>query len=263
MNLRAPIFQIDAFTSRLFAGNPAAVILLPRFEDAAMLKAIAAENNLAETAFLVREGIDYRVRWFTPTTEVPLCGHATLASAAVVMERLEPSRTSVIFHSASGPLTVAKTESGYRMNFPVRLSDPVAPPVNLMEALGVAPIDVFANSFNYMVVLESAHVVRTLVPDIAAIGAMDRSGVIVTAPGDEEYDFVSRYFAPAKGIPEDPVTGGAHCMLTPYWAKRLNKVELRAFQVSPRGGELVCKLVGDRVEIEGSCVFYLEGEVQF
>lgn len=129
MTVRAPIFQIDAFTSRLFAGNPAAVILLPRFEDAAMLKAIAAENNLAETAFLVREGIDYRVRWFTPTTEVPLCGHATLASAAVVMERLEPSRTSVIFHSASGPLTVAKTESGYRMNFPVRLSDPVAPPV--------------------------------------------------------------------------------------------------------------------------------------
>jgi len=263
MTLRAPIFQIDAFTDRLFAGNPAAVVLLHGFPEAATLQAIAAENNLAETAFLVREGADYRLRWFTPTTEVPLCGHATLASAAVVMERLEPSRRSVIFHSASGPLTVAKTESGYRMNFPVRLSDPVAPPANLADALGAAPVEVFANSFNYMVLLESARVVRTLVPDLAAIKAMDRSGVIVTASGDETYDFVSRYFAPAKGIPEDPVTGGAHCMLTPYWARRLNKVELCAFQASPRGGELVCNLVGDRVEMEGSCVFYLEGEVRF
>jgi PhzF family phenazine biosynthesis protein len=263
MTLRAPIFQIDAFTSELFTGNPAAVVLLQSFPEETVLQAIAAENNLAETAFLVREGTDYRLRWFTPTTEVPLCGHATLASAAVVMERLESSRRSVIFHSASGPLTVAKTESGYRMNLPVRLSDPVDPPPKLTEALGVAPVDVFANSFNYMVLLENSRVVRTLAPDIAAIKAMDRSGVIVTAPGDDKYDFVSRYFAPAKGIPEDPVTGGAHCMLTPYWAKRLNKIELRAFQASPRGGEVVCRLAGDRVEMEGSCVFYLEGEVQF
>ena len=263
MTLRAPIFQIDAFTSRLFAGNPAAVVLLQNFPEASTMQAIAAENNLAETAFLVREGTDYRLRWFTPTTEVPLCGHATLASAAVVMERLELSRRKVIFHSASGPLTVAKTVSGYRMNFPVRPSDPVAAPANLAEALGGVPIEVFANSFNYMVLLQSAHAVRTLVPDIAAIKTLDRSGVIVTAPGDEQYDFVSRYFAPAKGIPEDPVTGGAHCMLTPYWAKRLNKVELRAFQASPRGGELVCRLAGDRVEMDGSCVFYLEGEVTF
>lgn len=263
MILRAPIFQLDAFTCRLFAGNPAAVVLLRSFPEAPVLQAIAAENNLAETAFLVREGSDYRLRWFTPTTEVPLCGHATLASAAVVMERLEPSRRSVTFDSASGPLTVARTEAGYRMNFPARLSEPVAPPSNLAVALGVAPVEVLANSSNYMVLLESAHVVRTLVPDIAAIKTMDRSGVIVTAPGDGQYDFVSRYFAPAKGIPEDPVTGGAHCMLTPYWAKRLNKLELRAFQASARGGELVCKLAGDRVEMEGSCVFYLEGEVQF
>ena len=261
--MRAPIFQIDAFTGQLFAGNPAAVVPMQTFPEEAVLQAIAAENNLSETAFLVREGTDYRLRWFTPTTEVPLCGHATLASAAVVMERLEPSRTSVIFHSASGPLTVEKRESRYRMNFPVRLSQPVTPPPNLAVALGVAPLEVFANSFNYMALLESARVVRTLVPDIAAIKAMDRSGVIVTAPGDEKYDFVSRYFAPAKGIPEDPVTGAAHCMLTPYWAKRLNKAELRAFQASARGGELLCRLVGDRVEMEGSCVFYLEGEVQF
>jgi PhzF family phenazine biosynthesis protein len=260
---RVPIFQVDAFAHRRFAGNPAAVVILQSFPETALLQAIAAENNLAETAFLVREGLDYRLRWFTPTTEVPLCGHATLASAAVVMERLEPSRSSVVFHSASGPLAVERTESGYRMNFPVRLSDPVDPPANLEAALGVAPVEVFANSFNYMAILESAHMVRTLAPDMAAIEAMDRSGVIVTAPGDEGFDFVSRYFAPAKGIPEDPVTGGAHCMLTPYWAKRLNRAELRAFQASPRGGELVCKLVGDRVEMEGSCVFYLEGEIQF
>lgn len=263
MTLRAPIFRIDAFTSRLFAGNPAAVILLQDFPEASTMQAIAAENNLAETAFLVPEGTDYRLRWFTPTTEVPLCGHATLASAAVVMERLELCRRNVVFHSASGPLTVAKTASGYRMNFPARPSDPVAPPANLAEALGSVPIEVLANSFNYMVLLPSAHAVRTLAPDIAAIGTLDRSGVIVTAPGDEQYDFVSRYFAPAKGIPEDPVTGGAHCMLTPYWAKRLNKVEFRAFQASPRGGELVCRLAGDRVEMDGSCVFYLEGQVQF
>src|SRR5262249_41923068 len=154
-----------------------------------------------------------------------------------------------------------KTRSGYCMNFPMRLSEPVNPPPNLKEILGVAPVEVLANAFNYMVILENAGMVRTLVPDIAAIKAMDRSGGIVTAPGDDKYDFVSRYFAPAKGVPEDPVTGGAHCMLTPYWAKRLNKIELRAFQASSRGGEMVCRLAGDRVEMEGSCVFYLEGEV--
>lgn len=263
MRFRAPIFQIDAFTTRLFAGNPAAVILMQSFPEKEVLQAIAAENNLAETAFLVPRGADYQLRWFTPTTEVPLCGHATLASAAVVMERLEPSRRSVIFHSESGPLAVERSGSEYLMNFPVRLSDPVAPPAGFAEALGVTSVEVFANTFNYMAILESAQVVRKLTPDIAAISSMDRSGVIVTAPGDETYDFVSRYFAPAKGIPEDPVTGGAHCMLTPYWAKRLGKVELRAFQASPRGGELMCRLRGDRVEMQGSCVFYLEGEVSF
>lgn len=263
MGMHAPIFQIDAFAGRLFAGNPAAVVVLQAFPDATLMQAIAAENNLAETAFLVREGTDYRLRWFTPATEVPLCGHATLASAAVVMERLEPSRRSVTFHSASGPLTVERREPGYRMNFPVRLSEPVAPPPGLTQALGVAAIEVFANAFNYLVVLDSARAVRTLTPDFAAIKALDRSGVIVTAPGDGNYDFVSRYFAPAKGIAEDPVTGGAHCMLAPYWAGRLDKREFHAFQASPRGGELRCRLIGDRVEMEGSCVFYLEGEVRF
>jgi PhzF family phenazine biosynthesis protein len=227
-----------------------------------VLQAIAAENNLAETAFLVPEGSDYRLRWFTPTIEVTLCGHATLASAAVVMERLEPGRSKVVFHSASGPLTVNRLGNKYIMDFPVRRSEPVSTPPGLADALGVAPIEVFANVFNYMALLESAQIVRALAPDIAALARLDRDGIIVTAPGDGAYDFVSRYFAPAKGIPEDPVTGGAHCMLAPYWANRLGKTAFRAYQASPRGGEIVCRLMGERVELEGSCVFYLEGEVE-
>lgn len=260
--MRTPIFQIDAFTTRRFAGNPAAVIPMDRFLDDATLQAIAAENNLAETAFLVPEGGDYRLRWFTPTVEVPLCGHATLASAAAVMERLELGRDKVIFHTASGPLMVNRTNGGYVMDFPVRPSEPVATPPGLAQALGVVPVEVLSDTFNYIAVLESAQLVRELAPDIAAIARMDRSGVVVTAPGDETYDFVSRYFAPAKGIPEDPVTGGAHCALAPYWAKRLGKTAFRAYQASRRGGEITCRLAGDRVELEGSCIFYLEGEVE-
>jgi PhzF family phenazine biosynthesis protein len=260
--MRTPIFQIDAFTTRRFAGNPAAVMPMDSFLADAVLQAIAAENNLAETAFLVPQGGDYRLRWFTPATEVPLCGHATLASAAVVMERLEPGRSRVVFHSASGPLTVKQAGAGYVMDFPARPSEPVSTPPGLAEALGFVPIEVFANPFNYMAFLESAQVLRKLAPDMAALACMDRSGVIVTAPGDGIYDFVSRYFAPAKGIPEDPVTGAAHCMLAPYWAKRLGKTVFRAFQASRRGGEIICRLAGDRVELEGTCVFYMEGTVE-
>lgn len=256
------IFQIDAFTSRRFSGNPATVMPMERFLDDAILQAIAAENNLAETAFLVPEGDHYRLRWFTPIVEVPLCGHATLASAAVVMERLEPGRSKVVFLTASGALTVNRTAEGYVMDFPTRPSAPVTTPVHFIDALGVAPIELMSDTFNYIALLENAQLVRELNPDIAAIASLDHSGVVVTAPGDETYDFVSRYFAPAKGIPEDPVTGGAHCALTPYWAKRLNKTSFRAYQASRRGGEIICRLVGDRVELEGSCVFYMEGEVE-
>lgn len=259
--MRTKIFQVDAFTTRRFAGNPAAVMPLDSFLEDSVLQDIAAENNLAETAFLVPDGGDYRLRWFTPNTEVPLCGHATLASAAVVMERLEPKRVRVVFHTASGPLTVDRKGMGYIMDFPVRLAEPVKTPPGLSEALGVVPIEVFMNAFNYLALLESEQVVRALAPDMAAIARMDRSGVIVTAPGNGTYDFISRYFAPAKGIPEDPVTGAAHTMLAPYWANRLGKTEFRAFQASRRGGEIICRLVGDRVDLEGTCVFYLEGEV--
>jgi PhzF family phenazine biosynthesis protein len=260
--MRTPIFQIDAFTTRRFAGNPAAVMPLDRFPDDGLLQALAAENNLPATAFLIPEGDDYQIRWFTPTLELPLCGHATLASAAVVMERLEPGRGRVVFHSPSGPLTVTRTASGYLVGFPARPSRPVPAPRGLAEALGAAPVEVWADPFNLLVLLESAPVVRELSPDVAAIARLDCHGVIVTAPGEGSHDFISRYFTPAQGVPEDSVTGSAHCALTPFWARRLGKTELRAFQASRRGGEIVCRLAGDRVELEGACVFYLEGQAE-
>jgi PhzF family phenazine biosynthesis protein len=260
--MRAPLFQLDAFSSQRFAGNPAAVLLLQAFLPDAVLQAIAAENNLAETAFLVRSGDDYNLRWFTPLLEVPLCGHATLASAAVVMERLEPSRQRVIFQTASGPLTVKRTATGYVMDFPARNCEAVAEPPGLSHALGARAIEVVANKFSYLVLLENASAVRQLAPDLAAIARLDRSGVIVTATGDGPYDFVSRYFAPAKGIPEDPVTGAAHCALAPYWAKRLHRNAFRAYQASQRGGEILCRVRQERVELEGPCVFYLEGHAE-
>lgn len=261
--MRARIFQLDAFTSRLFAGNPAAVMLLDSYPADTVLQALAAENNLAETAFLVALGEDYRIRWFTPTVEVPLCGHATLASAAVVMERLERGRDAVTFHSASGPLAVRRSGAGYMMNFPVRRCAPAEPPDGLAEALGVAIVETVWDGFNFLVRVACAEEVPALSPDLAAIELMPCAGIIVTARGEGEHDCISRYFAPAKGIPEDPATGGAHCALTPFWAERLGKTELRAFQASPRGGEMMCRLVGDRVELEGACVFYSEGEAEW
>lgn len=260
--MRSPIFQIDAFTDRRFAGNPAAVMPMDRFPADATMQAIAAENNLAETAFLVSDGAgDYRLRWFTPTVEVPLCGHATLASAAVVMERLEPGRESVVFHSASGPLAAKRAGKKFVLDFPAASFEPVRRVERLVDALGVVPIEAMADGFNYLVVVDSAKVVRELVPDLAAVMDLDRSGVIVTARGDAGYDFISRYFAPALGVPEDPVTGSAHCLLAPYWAERLGKTSLNAYQASRRGGEITCRSIGDRVELEGGCVFYLEGTV--
>jgi len=267
-----PIFQVDAFASRRFEGNPAAVIVLDIYPADAVLQAHAAENNLAETAFLVREGADYRLRWFTPRVEVPLCGHATLASAAVVMERLEPGRERVVFHTASGLLKVRRadadshTASRYVMDFPVRRCKSIPLPLGLAEALRVTPknvAEVAHDGFNYVVRLAGDALVRNLAPDVNAVAALDEvDGVIVTAEGHAPYDIVSRYFAPIKGVPEDPVTGGAHCALVHFWSERLDRKELRAWQASERGGEMHLRLVSDhRVEIEGSCVFYLQGEL--
>jgi PhzF family phenazine biosynthesis protein len=261
--MRVPIFQVDAFTTRRFAGNPAAVMPLDGFLSDEVLQNIAAENNLAETAFLVpREG-DYALRWFTPSVEVPLCGHATLASAAVVMQRLEPERRTVVFHTASGALSVSRTDTGYVMDFPARPTSAILAPPALMAALGATALEVEAEAHNYLVLLPDPPTLRGLAPDFAALAKLERSGVIVTArDGGQPYDFISRYFAPAKGIAEDPVTGSAHCSLVPFWAKRLGKTSLHAYQASARGGALQCRLRGDRVELAGSCVFYLEGTVE-
>ncbi len=260
--MRIPLYQLDAFADRRFTGNPAAVMPLPAFLDDALMQAIAAENNLSETAFLVPRGGDYDLRWFTPATEVPLCGHATLASAAVVMERLQAGRREVSFHTASGVLRVERTANGYRMDFPARPTTPIAAPAGLAGMLGATPVEVSIDAYTYLVLLESEQTVRDLAPDIAAIANLNRSGLIVTAAGNTPYDFVSRYFAPAKGVAEDPVTGSVHCALAPYWAGRLGKTAFRAYQASRRGGEIVCRLAGERVELEGGCVFYLEGEVE-
>ena len=259
--MRTPIFQLDAFSTRLFAGNPAAVMPLESFPSDALLQSIAAENNLSETAFLVPQGHDYRLRWFTPVTEVPLCGHATLASAAVVMERLEPGRRVVVFHTASGPLTVRRDDGDYLMDFPARPVEQVTPPAALTQALGAAPIEVHANSGSYLAVFDRAASVRAVQPDLPAIARLGLS-VIVTAAGEDPYDFTSRFFAPASGVDEDPVTGSAHCVLAPYWSAKLGKEQLRAYQASRRGGELRCRVAGERVELLGQCVFYLEGEVE-
>jgi PhzF family phenazine biosynthesis protein len=261
--VRAPIFQVDAFATRRFAGNPAAVVPVPGFPPDATMQGIAAENNLSETAFIVARGDVYDIRWFTPAIEVPFCGHATLASSAVIMQRLRPDLRCVELHSASGPLFVARTDHGYVMDVPARPWRPAVEPAGLRDALGTDIVQVLTDPYNYVALLADARAVRDVRPDFAAIERLDRTGVVVTAAGDEGYDMVSRYFAPAKGVPEDPVTGGAHCMLAPFWASRLGKPELRAYQASRRGGELLCRVRGDRVDLEGVCMFYLEGHIEF
>jgi PhzF family phenazine biosynthesis protein len=262
--MRVPIFQVDAFATRRFTGNPAAVLPLPHYPDDRVLQAIAAENNLAETAFIVAEGDHYALRWFTPTVEVPLCGHATLASAAVVMERLEPGRTSVGFRTRQhGTLTVARQGARYVMDFPAMASTPIEAPAGLAEALGTAVLETRVGNDMLLARVADAAIVRGLAPDMVALGRHDFFGIIVTAAGDAGYDVVSRFFAPKVGIAEDPVTGGAHCVIAPYWSARLGKDSLTAFQASKRGGEINCRLRGDRVELEGSCVFFLEGTAEY
>jgi PhzF family phenazine biosynthesis protein len=258
--MRIPIYQVDAFTSRVFAGNPAAVCPLEAWLPDATMQSIAAENNLAETAFFVGKGGDYELRWFTPAQEVDLCGHATLATAHVVLGRLEPARQSVRFLSKSGPLTVSKEGDLLALDFPSRPPAPCPTPAGLVEALGLPPREVSA-ARDLLAVYDSEDEVRSMHPDFRALRGIECFAVIVTAPG-KEADFVSRFFAPRAGIDEDPVTGSSHCTLIPYWSKRLGKMRLEARQVSARGGELVCEDRGDRVSIAGRAVGYLEGWIQ-
>lgn len=258
-----PIFQVDAFASEPFTGNPAAVVPLDTWLPDAQLQAIAAENNLAETAFFVPAGSEhFQLRWFTPSTEVDLCGHATLATASVLMEQLQPGRPEVRFLSKGGELSVVRLPDGrYEMDFPARPPEPCAAPDGLVDALGGLFYEVLLSGEKYVAVFGSESDVAGLAPDFRALAAYGRYGFIATARG-ERVDFVSRFFAPAFGIDEDPVTGSAHCVLTPLWAGRLHTNRMRARQISARGGDLEVALAGDRVKLRGAAVLYLRGEIR-
>ncbi len=260
--MKVDLYQINAFTDRMFAGNPAAVCPLAAWLDDATMLAIAAENNLSETAFFVPRDGDFDLRWFTPTCEVDLCGHATLASAHLILTRLDPGRTDVVFHTRSGALRVVRDGDRLAMDFPRWQPQPIPPPDGLAAALGCALDAVYFGRDRHMAVLPSAGSVRTLRPDMGALAMVAPGRVIVTAPG-EDCDFVSRFFAPGSGVNEDPVTGSSHCVLVPYWAARLGKTDLHARQISKRGGELFCRQQGDRVVIAGRSVLFLTGYTEF
>ena len=263
MSLR--IVQVDAFASRPFSGNPAAVCVLPAPRDERWMQDVACEMNLAETAFLHPENEGYRLRWFTPTIEMALCGHATLASAHVLWEegRL-PADRQARFHTQSGLLTADRRDDWIELDFPATPPAPAAPPAGLTAALGggVGPRWVGRSKFDYLVELDSEATVRALTPDLAALETVEARGMIVTSrattPG---YDFVSRFFAPRSGVPEDPVTGSAHCALTPFWSERLNQTQMTAYQASSRGGVIRVRLAGDRVMLAGQAVTVLRGDL--
>ena len=255
-----PIYQVDAFTLGPFSGNPAAVCPLDAWIDDASMQNIAAENNLAETAFIVASEEGYDLRWFTPTVEVDLCGHATLAAGYVVLNHLQPDLDSVSFETISGKLIVKRDGERLSMDFPARPPIPVPVSEALSDALGKAPSEVHL-SRDILAVYDNEASVRSLSPDQAKLLALEEGfGVIVTAKGDK-VDFVSRFFGPKAGVAEDAVTGSAHCTLVPFWAKRLGWSELVAHQVSARGGELHCELRGDRVIMSGHCVLFLTGSI--
>ncbi len=253
-------FQVDAFASRRFEGNPAAVCPLKEWLSDDLMQSIAAENNLSETAFFVPAQSGFHLRWFTPLAEVDFCGHATLASGHVLFDALDYEKQSVVFETRSGEMTVERSGKLYVMNFPAQPPKPCSPPKALIEALGAKPTEVLAAD-DYLAVFESQAVVQSLAPDFARLGDLDLRGVIATAPGDD-HDFVSRFFGPKLGIDEDPVTGSAHCELTPYWSKRLSKKQLRARQISRRGGDVLCEIAGDRVRLKGSAVTFMVGEIE-
>jgi PhzF family phenazine biosynthesis protein len=260
--MRIPLYQVDAFTSRLFGGNPAAVCPLSEWLPDATMQAIAAENNLAETAFFVPQGNRYLLRWFTPTVEVELCGHATLASGYVVTHILAPQQRRVSFDTLkAGPLEVTRDGERLAMDFPAWPPEEKSADRRVLAALGALPVESFVARGRTLAVYDRAEDVAALRPDFAAMRRVEGADAIATAPGRDGVDFVSRYFAPNFGVDEDPVTGSAHCVLTPYWAARLGKEQLTARQISARGGELTCTLRGDRVTIAGQAVLYLEGTI--
>ncbi|MEM7030513.1 MAG: PhzF family phenazine biosynthesis protein [Chloroflexota bacterium] len=259
-----PIVQVDAFTNQPFAGNPAAVCVLPEARDEAWMQAVAAEMNLSETAFLVQENDGYHLRWFTPQVEVDLCGHATLASAHTLWtEGHLPENEMARFRTRSGLLTAQAVDGDWiELNFPARPPQPVTPPDGLLEALGVTALYVGRDKDDYLVEVESDAIVKNLAPDFGRLIAVETRGIIVSSrSSDPTYDFISRFFGPAVGINEDPVTGSAHCCLTPYWADKLGKTTLMAYQASARGGVLQVMLESDRVLLRGQAVTVLRGEL--
>jgi PhzF family phenazine biosynthesis protein len=259
--LKLPVYYVDAFAEKVFQGNPAAVCPLESWLDDARMQAIAAENNLSETAFFARQGENFKLRWFTPRCEVDLCGHATLASAFVLLNKLDPARKSVQFETRSGSLIVRREGKLISMDFPAAPAQPaINVPADLLDGLTPAPKAVWQTKSNYFAIYGSEADVRSVRPNFSRLETLHPLGVCITAPGDHS-DFVSRYFAPSYGIPEDPVTGSTHCTLAPYWSQELNKTKLHAYQVSARSGELWCDLVGGRVMINGNAVLYMAGEI--
>ncbi len=257
--MQLKLYQVDAFASRIFAGNPAAVVPLERWLGDATLQAIATENNLSETAFTVPEGEGFRLRWFTPATEVDLCGHATLGTAHVLFKTGLATDDMIAFETRSGRLGVRRAGDELVMDFPAVPCVPLDAPPALDDGLGRRPVELFAGP-DYMAVFRSEEDVRAIEPNLRTLERLDRRGVIVTAPA-RDADFCSRFFAPKLGVPEDPVTGSAHCQLTPYWSRTLGKKELRAHQVSARGGELRCVDRGQRIEIAGRVAPYLDATI--
>ncbi len=257
------IYQVDAFTDKPFSGNPAAVCILSGPADPVWMRNVAAEMNLSETAFLYREGEGYSLRWFTPTTEVELCGHATLASAHVLWEtgKLRPEDRAE-FHTLSGVLRASSNGGLIELDFPSEPAAETPPPPELAESLGVTPLHTGKNRFDYLIEVESEEIVRNLKPDLALLSTVPARGVMVTSVSDSpEYDFVSRFFGPAAGIDEDPVTGSAHCCLGPYWQGRLGKSAFTAYQASSRGGVVHVRVNGDRVTLGGEAVTVFRGVV--
>ncbi len=252
-------YQIDAFATRAFEGNPAAVCPLEGWLDDSLLQAIAEENNLSETAFFVPSAKGFQLRWFTPVKEVNLCGHATLATAHVIFEILGYSKPSIIFETRSGDLAVERKGNRLEMNFPSIPPKSCAIPEALVQGLGQRPIEVLVAD-DYLAVFDNEATVRAIAPNHAMLSQLNLRGVVVTAPGTD-VDFVSRFFAPKYGIPEDPVTGSAHCELAPYWAKKLGKNVLNAKQVSKRGGNITCEVNADRVSLSGRAVTFMEAEI--
>ncbi len=258
--MKLPIYQVDAFSSRVFGGNPAAVCPLESWLPDETMQAIAAENNLSETAFFVKNDDGFDLRWFTPALEVDLCGHATLASGFVVLTLLEPERSSVNFETRSGTLRVSRAGDEFAMDLPAWNTKPSRATPELIAALGAEPSEVHDAHYR-LCVFEDEEQVLALTPDYRALEAAVPEALIVTAPG-RRHDFMSRFFAPSLGVDEDPVTGSAHCILTPHWSARLNQPEMRAFQASARGGELTCVHSGDRVQLTGPAVLYMTGTIE-